>query len=353
MKKRTPARISLQPGYPTLHRRKGAGTAFAVLTALVLCAFSSCTKKSVWHTDLAAAEGKAAEENKHIFAFFSGDDWDGRSLSFRKSVIDSETFASEIDPQYILLNIDSSQTDDAKAVTATESGAQDAETKRFLEKYKNKQALLQTYNVQEYPAVYLLSKEGYVLAALTIDDSLADEGSFFAALHSLSSETGRFGSLIAAVSERSGVAKARAIDELYEATDVRFQQPLFPLVREFITLDGQNETGLVGKYEVIAADREVLEMLPSVRAEDAIKPYLSVCENGHLDNAQKQNLYYTAAYTLSVLGSSDFIRMHDLLSKSYMAMPDSEHAADIKMMMEKTLAMHTIVATASEDNGAE
>jgi thioredoxin-related protein len=59
-----------------------------------------------WHTNLDQAFQMASQQHKHILLNFSGSDWCGPCIRFRKEVLDHPDFLSMADSSLILVNAD-------------------------------------------------------------------------------------------------------------------------------------------------------------------------------------------------------------------------------------------------------
>lgn len=69
---------------------------------ILLALFSN----SVWEKDFESAKKKAKDQHKLILLEFSGSDWCGPCIRFRKEVLESEAFTSYASSELVLLNAD-------------------------------------------------------------------------------------------------------------------------------------------------------------------------------------------------------------------------------------------------------
>lgn len=71
-----------------------------VIATFILMSFTN------WQTDFTTAQKQAKEQNKLIFLNFSGSDWCGPCIMFRKQVLEDEIFKQFADTHLILINAD-------------------------------------------------------------------------------------------------------------------------------------------------------------------------------------------------------------------------------------------------------
>ena len=331
--------------------KKNVRVIIATVAALLAAtmAFTGCSKKetSAWTTDYEAAKKTAAKKGKNIFLLFSGDDWDGTSKTFKDAVANTDEFVSTMSKDYVLVNLDFSQTEyattniDESTATKKEKKAADA----MKAKYEEKERVAQMYNVESYPAVYITTPEGYVIANIPYDETIKTTADYTAKIAEKSADIEKVTALVKAVVNAKKTDRVKAIDALYEAAEPNYRSLLGDLMREVPTLDKNNETGLVGKYEMQTAYLDAVEKARKMDTDGAVQVFLDVCDKGHLENSEKQEAYYTAAYILAASGGTDYDRMIELLQKAYDIDPTNEHAQEItgtiaavKEMKEKAAA---------------
>jgi hypothetical protein len=66
----------------------------------------ACLSAPVWHTNLAEAKELARKDHRHILLNFSGSDWCGPCILFRKEVLDQPPFLQFADTALVLVNAD-------------------------------------------------------------------------------------------------------------------------------------------------------------------------------------------------------------------------------------------------------
>jgi len=99
--------------------------------------------ESTWLTDLPKAEAQAKAENKIVLLDFTGSDWCGWCIKFRKEVLDTAEFQAYAAKNVVLVELDyphkKVQSDDLKKANA---------------------ALKSQYKINGYPTLVVLDKEG-------------------------------------------------------------------------------------------------------------------------------------------------------------------------------------------------
>ncbi len=305
----------------------------SVFGALFVLSFFSCSNGKKWYTNFDEASAKAKKSGKNIFLLFSGDDWDNTSADFKTNVLQTEEFAKEIGKKYILLNLDFSQNEYEK--TEVEENATEEEKNAAQEiaaLYLEKEKLVLEYHVQQYPAIFITTPEGYYIDSINYDASFTDFASFQGKFNDHQGLIDKANGLTQAIKKAKGKDKALAIDSFYEATPTDYQPLLVPMFKEVLSLDEENETGLLGKYELAQAYIQSFDVANEGNVEGAVTVITSVADNPalHLDKDQKQMAYYTGAYILSLSGSHDFDKILDLLQKAYDASPNGIHAKDVQ-----------------------
>lgn len=305
----------------------------SVFGALVVLSFFSCSNGKKWYTNFDEASAKAKKSGKNIFLLFSGDDWDNTSADFKTNVLQTEEFAKEIGKKYILLNLDFSQNEYEK--TEVEENATEEEKNAAQEiaaRYLEKEKLVLEYHVQQYPAIFITTPEGYYIDSINYDASFTDFASFQGKFNDHQGLIDKANGLTQTIKKAKGKDKALAIDAFYEATPTDYQPLLVPMFKEVLSLDEENETGLLGKYELAQAYIQSFDVANEGNVEGAVTVITSVADNPalHLDKDQKQMAYYTGAYILSLSGSHDFDKILDLLQKAYDASPNGIHAKDVQ-----------------------
>ena len=74
-----------------------------LLILILLCSFST---SSIWLNDFEAAKRISSEKHELILLNFSGSDWCGPCIRFRKEIFDSEVFKQFAGDNIVLVNAD-------------------------------------------------------------------------------------------------------------------------------------------------------------------------------------------------------------------------------------------------------
>ena len=116
-------------------------TAIGLLACCALLQAGAAEVK--WLTDLPKAQAKAKEENKQVLLDFTGSDWCGWCIKFKKEVLTTPEFAEYAAKHLVLVEVDFprkiEQSDELK---------------------KANKALGGKYKVDGYPTFVVLNKEG-------------------------------------------------------------------------------------------------------------------------------------------------------------------------------------------------
>ncbi len=304
------------------------------LVLLLLVLLASCKKKELWQTDFDAALKAAQMQEKELFVLFSGEDWDGKTTSFRVDVLDTDEFREFVKEDYVLLNVDLSEAEQAMALPRADANEQEKADAALLQKgIDAKIDVIRRYGVSNFPCVYILSKEGYVLSIVQYNENLNAPSVLTGIYEEQADGMLAISSAISRMQMATGVEKVRAIDSLYEATPEAGRKPLAGLVKEVPSLDPGDESGLVGKYEFIKTYDEAMEKISEGHREGVVESFIEIAEHGHLDAARKLEAYYNAAYLMALFGESDYDKMYELLVKAQESDPESIRMDDISNLM--------------------
>lgn len=303
----------------------------AVLLAVVI-SVTGCAKKGAWLTDYEEAKKIAAKQNKNMIVFFSGDDWDEKSAALKENITNKPEFIKAAKKDYVLVNIDFSQDIYQKVLSFDEETATDADKKeydRINAEYEAKAEIARQYNLASYPTLYVATAEGQVVTLYEYYEEVDSLDSMIGRLERLKEKVEEINTLSENVKKATGIERVKAIDALYEATAASYRITLNDLIREIPELDKNNETGLLGKYEIQICYLDAIELASTQDVEGASKVFEIAAENGHLDLEQKQEAYYTGAYILTSAAEFNYPRMIELLQKAFDVNPEGSHANDI------------------------
>ncbi|MCA1658760.1 MAG: thioredoxin family protein, partial [Verrucomicrobiaceae bacterium] len=119
---------------------------FAVLFAFLF--FSSVAAAAEWSTDYAKALASAKTQNKRVLLDFTGSDWCGPCIQFKKQALSRPEFAAYAAKNLVLVEVDYPQ-----------------RKKQSPELVKQNERLAKQYSIEEkgYPTVVLLDPNGKIL----------------------------------------------------------------------------------------------------------------------------------------------------------------------------------------------
>ena len=115
-----------------------------IATLITCCAVLQLSAAELeWTTDTSAALAKAKTENKLVLLDFTGSDWCGWCIKFKKEALDTPEFHDYAANNLVLVEVDFPR-----------RKQQSAELK------KANKALAQKYNITGYPTFVVLNKDG-------------------------------------------------------------------------------------------------------------------------------------------------------------------------------------------------
>ena len=317
---------------------------------LVVLMLSSCAKKDIWNTDLSKAMALAEKKGKNIFLVFSGEDWNEQSKALKANILNTKDFKRMIAPKYVPAVVELSQSEYAKTVTDENSTEeQKLEAERLTALYAEKERLLQQYYVEGFPSIYILSSEGYVLSTIPYTDAMTSVKDLSAELESHRELIETVSDAIALVKKSEGTEKVKALDSLYEKTGENYRVLLNPAISEIPSLDPADETGLVGKYELISGYAVAVEkIMKDNDVGGAVNVLRNLCDSERITADQKQEALYTAAFMMARTGSQDFDTMTELLQMAFEYLPKSDMAHEILSTMDSIKSMKETVMKMQE-----
>ncbi len=296
-----------------------------VLAALV---FAGCASAPSWQTDFDTAQETAREQNKDMFLYFSGSDWDVPSQTLKSAILDKDTFAKKAAKDFVLVNLDFPE---SEGVIDEEQMNKNFET-------------AQRYYLQAFPTVLLLSSDGDVYGQVPYDETVTDPAKYLETVKSFDAVKKQRADLKKKIAAASGAEKVVLIDSLFEMTSPEYRGLLGEYIEEIPALDPNNQTGLRGKYDLQLAYNAAMDAYASGDGALASQKFLDVIATGILDPAQIQEAYYMAAYLQAISGTADETAVIGMLQKAVDADPENPNAAEILYTIEQ-------IRLASEQQG--
>ncbi len=342
------------------------------ILCLSLSFFAACKNSidsSKWIDNFDDGRSAAQKEDKKILVLFSNFDKNPESKVLKDGLLSSEEFLSAFTKEYVLVNLDFSKSLLEKAYPV--EGMSESEEKAALalaEKIEDNIKAAYTYDVADYPSIYVLSKEGYVLAMLgqEVPDEFGEATSAILNSKEIKSmedltnlflqkdkEIKEMEALIADVKNKSGPEKARAIHALYEATGLKKRYALHDLGMQMKNLDPKNESGFVPQALMAVANADAMDLVYSQKIEEAANVFNDVASSEFLSVEEKQACYYQAAAILMNSESSNFpliLRYYELCSKMD---PESDMGKAAKAAIEQISKFLGMFQNSSKENSID
>jgi len=306
-----------------------------------------------WYHDYDAAKAVANKQKKDIILFVSSFDSDEKSSKLNKDVFQTDEFKNSLAKQYVCINMDFSQSEYAKSQVGPEATEKEKKAAKSVEdKFNKDMKTVAGYSMETSPAVFLTTKEGYLISRLAIDDTVAKTADFAKLITDQKDQSKKINDLVAAVAAASNLEKAKAIDALYEASEPESRYLLAGLISEFITLDKENKTGLAGKYILADANVKAQNAFMDKKYDDVVKAFVDASNSPSLSADEKQQALYTAAYTMATTGSTDYDKIGEYFQQSFDANPQSQYAPQIAQMVEMVKSMKASAAAKAAEQPA-
>jgi thioredoxin-related protein len=299
---------------------------FALTVALVtLAGCASVTHNYSWLTDYDTAQETAVREGKNIFLLISSDAEDANGAELRKNVFDTPALLNDLSQTFVTVNLDFTE---ARYDAAEKAGSGSAEEEQLIRDID----VANKYGVQSTPIAYLLTKEGYVIDMVEIDDTVTTVKDLLALVNAKAPRVANFVALVSTVQTTQGLDKVRAIDALCEATENNYRPILDPVFRPVPGLDPKNETGVVGKYLLQIAFLDAVEAFGTGNMEKGFSAFRTVSTNSLLTPNEKQEALLFLAIFKGETGS-DMSEVVTYLKQALAASPQSERAPDIQELI--------------------
>ena len=301
-----------------LMRKKPFAFSFLLISFALL--FTSCGSKG-WLSSFSDAKLQSEKTGKNILMVVSGGA--DSSSQFKSSVLDSKEFLSEASKKFVLLFINLSA-DSLKDLSQDE----------LSKVYAENSQIIMDYNITEELTLLLLTGEGYWLKEFPYAEKYQEVQNLIADLTEEDEKVLKIEDYISSIKKADGTEKVRLIDSLFEFTTEHYRAPLVPLYYQIPELDPKNKTGLLGKYELLIAYSKADQILSPETVDQAAHLFTDIAENGHLDNSQKFEAYFTAAYMYPLVGSTNFNMMTELLERAYASNPTDAHVGELNDLLE-------------------
>lgn len=345
----------------------------AALAAVVLV---SCAKKETadefgWYSDFDAAKKAAQKDNKSIILYFSDVDSDGVSADWNDKIFKTTEFKEKFSPDFVFCNIDFSDSrfndvygagDDSDSGDASDEENDEAaakkskrsakETSRLQQKLAEDMLLPSYYAVESFPAVRLLTKQGYVISPLLIEE-IYDIDDVQAEIEKSGERRAQITNLLTTISTGKKDEALKAIDELYDSTEDEYKFLLADLHEQFIKLDKKNESGRTVDHIFQLANARAQEAFFENDIEKAVEELEAPLKYDILTPENRLQAYYSVGYFLAMSGSTDYDRIIDYFQKAHDAAPESEYAENIQQTIINLNEMKAMQGYAPETENAQ
>jgi thioredoxin-related protein len=310
----------------TITFKSGIRAVFAlILAAVILAGCASVSSSPVWLTDYDTAQETAESEGKSIFLLISSDEEDANGAEMRKNVFDAPSLLSGLAKTFVAVNLVFTEERDNAAEEAGEGSAEEEQLIRDIE-------VANKYGVQTTPIAYLLTKEGYVIDILEIDETVTTAKNLLDLVSAKTPRVAEFADMVSAVQTTGGLEKVRAIDVLCEATENNYRPLLGLVFRTVPSLDPKNETGVVGKYLLQIAFLDAMDAFGSGDMEKGFSAFSTVATHSFLTPDQKQEALLFLAIFKGETGST-MPEVITYLRQALAASPQSERAENIQELI--------------------
>lgn len=345
---------------------------FAAL-AVVSCAKKEETDEFGWYSDFGAARKAAQKDNKSIILYFSAVDSDNVSADWNDKIFKTTEFKEKFSPDFVFCNLDFSDSrfndvygaeDDANSDSGDASDEENdenaakksqrsaKETSRLQQKLAEDMLLPSYYAVESLPAVRLLTKQGYVISPLLIEENY-DIDDVQAEIEKVAERRTQITNLLTTISTGKKDEALNAIDELYDSTEDEYKFLLADLHEQFIKLDKKNESGRTVDHIFQLANARAQEAFFENDIEKAVEKLETPLKYDILTPENRLQAYYSVGYFLAMSGSTDYDRIISYFQKAHDADPESEYAEYLSQMIDNLNEMKAQQGlTAETDNNS-
>lgn len=319
----------------------------SIIAFAALVIFAGCSKpenqarkpsknidSSTWIENLIDGKAAAEKENKKILIFFSSDDQDAMSLSFKENCFNKPEFIEKATKDFVLVNLDFSISKFEEATAdplASEEEKELAGQRMAILEENTRDATL--YDIQGTPCFYVLTKEGYVITELIFENENISVSDFDKVIEENSEKIAVYENILASTKTGKTEDRLNAINRLFEITDPQQRYLLADKAEEYIKLDKKNTTGANGAYVVAIANAKAIQAYLDQDVLKGSQAFANAAESKYLSASEKQQCYYTAGYLLASSGSTDNNLINEYLTKAYDADPENPDAESIKTMI--------------------
>ena len=330
-----------------------------VLIVSLLVFLAGCSKKSLtdetgFFLDLDDAQKYAKKNNQDILVVITSDGDDYISEEFIQNVLNTKDFAETIAKKYSIFHFDFSQKSYEKTVAPENATKeQQEEAAKYAELMQTGYQFASILDCQYTPAIFLMTKERYVISEVEYEDEILDVKSFEELLSEYDEKSEQMRQKLEATQKGTNLERVAAIDKLYKETPENYKPFLLDLAKTIPDLDKDNESGLCSRYIVVAAESKAISLFTKGDIVGAVQAYVSACDNKHINPEERQECYYMAAYLLGSTGANDYEMIVNYLNLALTAYPESEKNEYIKNAITYYTQQIELSKAAPDSNSAE
>lgn len=236
-----------------------------------------------------------------FIVIITNDGDDDNSSNFINKVLKSPDYKSSVLKKYNVIHFDFSQKTFAKTIIPDDSTEEQIRQADLIQRTAAKGYLIsRKLNCQTAPSVFRFNKNGFYVSQIFVEPKDYSVSSFVKLIEETNQKSIEFDEKYAATKEGSVVERMNKIDELFKSFDLPQKSFADSLIKDAINLDKNNESGLVGKYLIYEADNLTTDLCNEKKYKEASTVYYNIAQNPLVENDDKINCYFYAAYILAM-----------------------------------------------------
>lgn len=303
----------------------------SLLVFLAGCSKKSLTDETGFFMDLDDAEKYAKKNNQDILVIITSDGDDYISEDFINEVLKTPAFAETIAKKYSIFHFDFSQKSYEKTVPPENATKEEQErAAKYADLMQTGYQFASLLDCQYTPAIFLMTKERYVISEVEYEDEILDVKAFEELLSGYDEKAAQMHQKLETTQKGTNLERVAAIDSLYKETPENYKPFLLDLAKTIPDLDKDDESGLCSPYIVVAAESKAISLFTKGDIVGAVQAYVSACDNKHIKPEERQECYYMAAYLLGSTGANDYELIVSYLNLALNACPDGSKNEYIK-----------------------
>ncbi|MCQ2576208.1 MAG: hypothetical protein MJ162_05635 [Treponema sp.] len=311
-----------------------------VLTTVmcILAGLVSCGKKDApilddcgCYIDVYTAKKAAEKQKKDMLVFITVNHEDYSSEDLIDNVLMTDEFDEQIKSKYVVCHLDfSGSTAEKFMIDETATDAEKLAAEPYKIAWESGYQFASLLACQYTPAIYMFTKEGYVVAEVEYDEEITDVAKLQSLLSVYDDDKAELEAMVAATKKGSKLDQVKAIDAFYKATPENFRYFMLDLAVKIPSLDKNNESGLVADYVLVSGEQKVSKLLMQNDVAGAAQEFLSIAKNPYLNKEQQMDCYFNAAYFLSMSGAATEQEVLAFLQQGLAIDPESPNAEKFK-----------------------